>query len=105
MTKVYLYEYGSNKFLRSFKTSTNVGYAVGDFYILDTEIKDNFRENMYLVKAVSHFLPAFVTEEPQVALHLEKYDPDAVSAFFDEFKKKLKERLDEKEQQEKEQGT
>ena len=67
---VALLKYGTNE---KIKDITMVGHIPneGDFFVDDDHINDNWKNNMYIVRAVTHF------RDDLVALHIEKYDVDA----------------------------
>lgn len=69
-TCVALMEYGSNKHLKDIYMNGHIP-CVGEYFIDDTKIDtETWKDNMYIVKAVTHF------QDSLVALHVEKYNSE-----------------------------
>lgn len=63
----------------------NPHYNTGDFFIGSSKIEDNWKKNMYIIKAVTHFLPDD-NGDFLLNVHVEEYNPSKV---YDEFEKLL----------------
>ena len=66
--------------------------AVGEYVIDDDKIRgDEWKDKMYIVRAVTHF------HDNMVALHVDKYNPDEENSKWEkisQYVKELKEKLD-----------
>ena len=89
--KATLLEWGTNKVIKAVYFEGHIP-AIGDFFIDDSKITDDWKTKMYIVKAVTHFTGDFV------ALHITKYNVDAEEAkwkeavkYWEEIKNKMKE--------------
>ena len=68
--QVALIRYGTNEKIKDVFMEGHIP-AEGDFFIDDVEAGDDWKEKMYVVRAVTHF------HDNLVAIHVEKYDVDA----------------------------
>ena len=67
---VALISYGTNEKIKDVFMNGHIP-EVGDFFIDDDHADDDWKDKMYLVKAVTHFHNNFV------AVQVDKYDADA----------------------------
>lgn len=68
--QVALIRYGTNEKIKDVFMTGHIP-AVGDFFIDDDHADNDWKDKMYLVKAVTHF------HNNLVAVHVDKYDVDA----------------------------
>ena len=68
--QVALIRYGTNEKIKDVFMTGHIP-AVGDFFIDDDHVDNDWKDKMYLVKAVTHF------HNNLVAAHVDKYDVDA----------------------------
>lgn len=99
---VILYEHGSNKKLNEIYLHPAYIPAVGEFLILDDDIKDGWEDKMYLVKSVTTLLPKIkrtyspfggVSSEEishHKVLHIQKYDPNKEKEYWENMLKRIK---------------
>lgn len=92
MTKlnIALIEWGGNRKIKDIMMEGHYP-TVGEYVIDDVKIADDWKDKMYIVRAVTHF------HENLVAVHVEKFNPDAENEKWEKvstYIKDLKERLD-----------
>lgn len=73
---VTLFEYKTNKKIGHVYMASHCP-AVGEFYVNSTKIDDTAKDNMYIVRAVTHF------QDNKIALHIQKYDAEAEQERWD----------------------
>lgn len=88
MVKVYIYEYATSKLIDTLIVDFTPSYDVGQFFINERDV-ENYKENMYIIRAVTHLRPDLTTGAGQVAIHIEKYNPEEVTKTFEKLLKKL----------------
>lgn len=81
-----IYDWDTNKVIKETTMKPECCPAVGEFIILDEYLQENYKDNMYIVRAVSTFLPPEGSTEGVKAVHVEKYNPDKVKDEWDEIK-------------------
>jgi hypothetical protein len=67
--QVTLIKYGTNEKIKDIFMEGHIP-AEGEFFIDDTEARDDWKDKLYIVRAVTHFHDNFV------AIHIEKYDTE-----------------------------
>ena len=68
--QVALIRYGTNEKIKDVFMAGHIP-AVGEYFIDDDQAREDWKDKMYVVRAVTHF------HENLVAVHVEKYDTDA----------------------------
>ena len=69
-----IYEDGTNKLLGEFTMKPETCPRVGEFFIMDTVPHVDWKEKMYVVTAVTSFLPKEGETSGLKAIHVQKYD-------------------------------
>lgn len=77
MIEVNVYILGENSLLTSYALEDTPAFSVGDFFI-NNHNTDNFEDDMYLIKAVTHLKPNRSTGNAQISIHVTKYNPKTV---------------------------
>lgn len=101
-SNVILYEHGTNKKLDEIYLHPAYIPAVGEYLILDDDIRDGWEDKMYLVKSVTALLPrvkrtyssfgGISSEEVshRKVLHIQKYNPNQEKEYWDNVVKRVK---------------
>lgn len=88
MAQIKVAKYGGNEELFSFYKE-NPYYNVGDFLMGSSKVEDGWENNMYIIRAVTHFLPND-NGDFLMYLHVEEYNPSKVAGEFEKLAEKIK---------------
>ena len=91
--QVTFYEYGTNRVIGKIEMNADAVPTIGEYVIFDTDIKENYQENMYVVKCVTNLLPKQHCFAGNKCVHIEKFNPEEEAKKVEELEAKLKQMI------------